>query len=202
MRDNQIKLNRSSGSGGISPPHVNDPNPNITETGDNRAGASYNRAVMTLNEKAMEYKDTIGIASDARSIGSLPNDKDYPDYLTGTERSNLYLKNTSDFYEYIQFALFVDKYFASDTNSTSDINALEAIDGLEFDDLSHGDKYWLVSRKPLSFQGVEVPSNRHFYVRIFYLHLIFMTIYKFFFVIIFNAISNSFFLKYYLPFFK
>ncbi len=124
---------------------VNDPNPNVSGSGNTRAGNSYNRAVMTLNEKAMEYKDTNGIANDARSIGSLPNNKNYPDNLTGTSRNNLYWKHNSSYYHYSGMSSFNNKYFDSDNNHTFDVAALREIDGLDFDDSQNYDEYWLAS---------------------------------------------------------
>ena len=71
----------------------NDPSDKITGTMGSieRCINSYNRAILTLNEKAEEYVETSTgevLATDARCIGSDPNfsNKNYPDNLTGTER--------------------------------------------------------------------------------------------------------------------
>ena len=70
----------------------NDLTPNLT--GDmgskERAQSSYNRAITTLNEKANEYMETNDgslLAIDSRSVGSNPLNKNYPDDLTGDERT-------------------------------------------------------------------------------------------------------------------
>ena len=55
-----------------------------------RAQSSYNRAITTLNEKANEYMETNDgslLAIDSRSVGSNPLNKNYPDDLTGDERT-------------------------------------------------------------------------------------------------------------------
>ena len=70
----------------------NDNNPNVEgERGSlERAVNSYNRVVMTLNEKAEEYMETANgdtLATDARSVGTDPLNKNYPNNLTGEERA-------------------------------------------------------------------------------------------------------------------
>ena len=95
---------------------------------------SYNRAIETLNENAVDYKDTIGIASDARCIGSDPRPGHKNDEAsTIEEKTNKYgtviLKDT-------------------DTHYTSDETALQAIGAYGFKDTAtYGEYYWLASRE-------------------------------------------------------
>ena len=111
---------------------VEDENPNVTGSDNNtKAINSYNRAITTLNEKAEEYKDTLGLANDARCVGSNPSNKNYPDNLTGDDRSNAMDGNA----------------FKSDTNSQNDMNRLYEINALnDFGETPKGERFWLASR--------------------------------------------------------
>ena len=93
---------------------------------------SYNRAIESLNEYAVDYKDNIGIASDARCVGSDPrpghkNDEEgiTNKYITGY--GTVALKN-------------------GDTHSSSDFAALNKINALQFSNTTNGDKFWIASR--------------------------------------------------------
>ena len=107
----------------------NDPNENVTgEMGSiERAISSYNRMVMTLNEKAEEYIETANrgvLAIDARCVGSLPLDKNYPDRLTGEERqAEMFFANAED--EYMNE--YNGKFFKADDNRTTDSRRLYKI---------------------------------------------------------------------------
>lgn len=107
---------------------------------------SYNRAIETLNEYAVDYKDTIGIASDARCVGSDPrqghknDDEGSTEYTAqwyGTNNIKVDFKNTDEHY-------------------TSDETALSSIGALKFKDKTYGSNYWFASREVLS---------KYFYVR-------------------------------------
>ena len=65
-----------------------DTNINVTGSGITKRMNSYMRAITTLNEYAEEYLDDAGIAYDARCIGSVPTDKNYPDNITDEEEKN------------------------------------------------------------------------------------------------------------------
>ncbi len=119
--------------------------PEVSGTGLTKAQNSYMRAITTLNEEALKYKDNNGIATDARCVGSNPLDKNYPDYLTGTERSNLYWNTGSYHYEW-WLSSYRNKFFNSDTNSQTDENQLRLLGIAGFDDTSISSNYWLASR--------------------------------------------------------
>ena len=103
---------------------VEDENPNVTGSDNNtKAINSYNRAITTLNEKAEEYKDTLGLANDARCVGSNPSNKNYrSNAMDGTD-------------------------FKTDSNSQYDMNRLYEIDALYLgQETPNGEKFWLASR--------------------------------------------------------
>ena len=111
---------------------VEDENLNVTGSDNNtKAINSYNRAITTLNEKAEEYKDTLGLANDARCVGSNPSNKNYPDNLTGDDRSNA-MDGTD---------------FKTDSNSQYDMNRLYEIDALYLgQETPNRERFWLASR--------------------------------------------------------
>ena len=119
--------------------------PKVSGTGVQRAQNSYMRAITTLNEEAESYMNTDGIAADARSIGSNPLDKDYPDYLTGTDRTSLYWNSGSDTYEY-WLATYLNKFFFRDENYVTDTNQLNYLELYGFEDTSYSTYYWMASR--------------------------------------------------------
>ena len=102
---------------------------------------SYNRAIETLNEYAVDYKDTKGIASDARCIGSdsRPGHKN--------DESETISKNTNKYGKVF--------FKNADTHYTTDETALNSIGAYKFNDLTYGDCYWLASRCPTG-QNVNV----------------------------------------------
>ena len=119
--------------------------PKVSGTGVTRAQNSYMRAITTLNEAALEYKDENGIASDARCVGSKPLDKNYPDYLTGTERTNLYW-NTGSYHYKWWISSYLDKYFSADTNYQTDDTQLRLLGIQGFEDTTYSSNYWMASR--------------------------------------------------------
>jgi len=135
----------------------NDSNPNVLgemETIE-RAQNSYMRAITTLNEKAEEYLATNDgriLATEARCVGSKPQDKNYPDNTTGeTRKEILYTANSS----YTFMEKFNGKFFKSDTNYNTDIDRLEGIGAYKFEDITNGSSYFLASRfvlKPSSMR--------------------------------------------------
>ena len=119
--------------------------PKVSGTGATRAQNSYMRAITTLNEAALEFKDDNGISIDVRSIGSKPTDKNYPDYLTGTARSNLYWTTGSTSYEYY-IATYRNKFFERDENYVDDEEQLKLLGIYGFEDSSISSTYWMASR--------------------------------------------------------
>ena len=108
-----------------------------------KAMNSYNRAIETLNEYAIDYKDTIGIASDARCVGSDPrpghkNDESATIEKSTTNYGTVNLKNR-------------------DENYKSDTSALRAIGAFKIMNETYGKYYWLASREV---------GTKDFYVRI------------------------------------
>ena len=129
-----------------------DPNPNIEgEMGSvERAQNSYNRVITTLNEKTEEYIATINdeiLATDARSMGSNPLNKNYPDNLTGEERqAAMYTSSAENLVEYS------GRFFDTDDNYLIDRKRSKAIGTWEFDGGS-GEHYWVASRKVSELNG-------------------------------------------------
>ena len=124
---------------------INDENSNVTGTSDiKKAQNSYNRAITSLNEKAIEYKDIQGIASDARCIGSNPTNKNYPENLTGDSKTQLMTwENTGNNY----FDSYSGSFWISDDNYTSDKNRLNEIGEFGIKRSNAVDNYyWLASR--------------------------------------------------------
>ncbi len=126
-----------------------------------RAQNSYNRAIMTLNEKAEEYLATSNesiLSTDARCVGSNPLNKNYPDNLTGDERqAQMFITNTAFMSEYN------GKYFNFDSNYEADFNRLKAIGAAKLetsDNNEFGKFYHLASRHIISNS-----SSYAFYIR-------------------------------------
>ena len=85
---------------------------------------SYNNAISTLNTRAEAYLNTI-YASDARSVGSVPNNKN----------------SQSGYYTFTQFtSSYSGKLRDTDTNYTTDYDQMEAL-GIKSSDKT----YWLAS---------------------------------------------------------
>ncbi len=123
-----------------------DPNENVQgQMGSvERAQNSYNRAVMTLNEKAEEYLDENGIATDARCVGSNPLNKNFPDNLTGEERkAEMFVADS----EYTYMNNYNGKFFKEDSNNFTDSVRMKKIGTLSFLDSSYGSWYWMASRR-------------------------------------------------------
>lgn len=99
-----------------------------------KAAASYNNAVNNLNNKAKSYKDTKGIAKDARCLGS-----------TSTLKDGKFEGDTSGMwtgtYEYFKTYGWNNKFKTTDTNYSEDVNQLNSL-GLN---VSAG-YTWLASR--------------------------------------------------------
>ncbi len=129
------------------------------ETDMKKAQNSYMRAVTTLNEEAMEYKDVNGIATDVRSVGSKPLDKNYPDYLTGDERTSLYWYPTGVSVPYWARS-FVNSFFAGDYIYETDEGQLSALGILGFEDTSIASSYWMASRYTASLIGVHAVGGQ------------------------------------------
>ena len=131
---------------------INDPNPNVEgKMGSiERAQSSYNRAIITLNEKAEEYKGTSDgsiLAIDARCIGSDPINKNHPDDLIGEERNaQMFIADSS----YIYMKDYNGKYFKEDFHYETDEARLKKINTYNINDLTFGDIYWLGSRLTMS----------------------------------------------------
>jgi len=124
-----------------------------------RAQNSYMRAITTLNEKAEEYIETTDgniLATDARCVGSDPLNKNYPDNLTGDERTaEMFIADNS----YTYMNNYNGKYFKSDTLSKIDRNRMDKIGITGFSDTSNAEAYWIASRVIMP-----TPSRVYFYV--------------------------------------
>lgn len=123
---------------------IDDESSNVTGNTDfEKAQNSYNRAITTLNEKATEYKDTQGIANDARCVGSCPTNKNYPENLTGNSKTQLMSwTNTGNSY--------LDRYngtlWITDDNYVADRNRLNEIGEFGIKRSNEVDNYyWLAS---------------------------------------------------------
>ena len=85
-----------------------------------KAAASYNNAVNNLNNKAKSYKDTKGIAKDARCLGS-----------TSTLKNGKFEGDTSGMwtgtYEYLTTYGWNNKFKTADTNYSEDVNQLKTL---------------------------------------------------------------------------
>lgn len=102
------------------------------------AAASYNGAVDNLNKKAKSYKDTKGIAIDARCLGSIPTLASNSKFQD--DNSGMWSNNT---YAYLEEGSWNNKFKDKDTNYTEDVNQLKAL-GLN---VSSGYTWtWLASR--------------------------------------------------------
>ena len=127
----------------------NDPNENVTgEIGSvERAQNSYNRAITTLNEKAEEYITTSDgsiLVTDARCVGSNPLNKNYPDNLTGAERTAEMYIGKEDY-----MGNNNGIFFKEDKNYEIDITRLDKIGGIDLKDSTINNSYWLASRMPV-----------------------------------------------------
>ena len=126
----------------------NDPNVNVIgEMGSIERGQnSYMRAITTLNEKAEEYIKTADgsiLATDARCVGSDPLNKNYPDNLTGAERtSEMYIADSS----YTFMNEYNGKFFKSEGHYLTDIDRLNKLNIIGISDTTYGNYYWLAAR--------------------------------------------------------
>ena len=126
----------------------NDPSENVEgEMGSiERAQNSYNRAITTLNEKAEEYIRTTDesiLATDARCVGSDPLNKNYPDNLTGDERTaEMFIADSS----YTYMDNYNGKFFKSDAHANADRTRLNKLYIAGISDTTYGDYYWLASK--------------------------------------------------------
>ena len=113
------------------------------------AAASYNNVIDNLNNKAKTYIDPKGIATDARSLGSIPT----------LASDSKFQKDTSamwsGFYTYLETYSWNNKFKTSDTNYVEDVQQLNNL-GLN---VSSG-YTWLASRYVDSSS-----SSTGFYVR-------------------------------------
>ena len=113
-----------------------DQNQNVTGRDEiEKSINSYNRAIQTLNEEAEKYKDSKGIAIDARCVGSNPkpkhkNDDEGSTSYTTKDYGTVNIKN-------------VDSYY------TIDETALKNVDAFTINDSGYY-KYWLASRMSYS----------------------------------------------------
>ena len=114
-----------------------------------KAAASYNDVVNNLNERAGEYKDDKGIATDARSLGSIATLKD------GKFQKEDTAGMWSGTYDYLTTYKWNGKFKEGDTNYTEDVNQLKTL-GLN----ANSGNTWLASRYVNSDSG-----DAHFYVR-------------------------------------
>ena len=104
-----------------------------------KAAASYNDVVNNLNERAEEYKDDKGIATDARSLGSIATLKD------GKFQKEDTAGMWSGTYDYLTTYKWNGKFKEGDTNYTEDVNQLKTL-GLN---VTSGNT-WLASRRVAS----------------------------------------------------
>ena len=110
-----------------------DENTSVTGNDNNeKALNSYNRAIQTLNEKAEEYLESKGIASDARCVGSDPR----PGHKN--DESVTINKDTNN------YGTIVLK--DADTHYTTDETALKTIGTWRITNTTNGNNYWLASR--------------------------------------------------------
>ena len=92
---------------------------------------SYNNAISTLNTRAMAYLNTT-YASDARSVGSVPNNKNSQSgYFTSS---------------YSYMSSYNGKFRDTDTNYTTDYNKMTSLEIA-----GSNDDYWLASRNVISY---------------------------------------------------
>ena len=113
-----------------------------------RAINSYNRAVITLNEKAEEYMETLDgslLAKDARCVGSNPLNKNYPDNLTGAERdAEMFVADS----QYTYMNEYNGKYFNTNSHYMIDFTRLWAINIQKVERTTEGGVgYWLATHK-------------------------------------------------------
>ena len=107
-----------------------------------RAQNSYNKAITTLNEKAEEYIKTTDeniLATDARCVGSDPLNKNYPNNLTGDERTKKMFTSTESYINN-----YNGKFFNEDTNYEMDETRMSKIGVRK---TTNGNDYWLASRR-------------------------------------------------------
>ena len=127
----------------------NDENENVEGANGTleRAQNSYNRAILSLNEAAEKYLETIDgsiLATDARCVGSNPLDKNYPDRLSGQERqSQMYVGDSS--HEFMND--YNGKFFKGDKFYYIDGTRLVKIGAYGYEDTSVSPYYWFASRK-------------------------------------------------------
>ena len=128
----------------------NDENENVAgEMGSlERAQNSYNRAIITLNEKAEEYMETADgskLAIDARCIGSNPLNKNYPDNLTGSERDAEMFTADS---QYTYMNEYNGKYFNTNAHYLTDFERLWYLKIHKVDpNEENGCIYWLAAHR-------------------------------------------------------
>ena len=127
----------------------NDPCENVEgEMGSlERTQNSYNRLIMTLNEKTEKYKETVSgdeLAIDTRCIGSnpVPGGKNHPDDLTGEERqAAMYTADSS----YTWLSEYNGKYFDTVSYKSIDRLRLSKMKALRIDERGSG--YFFATRK-------------------------------------------------------
>ena len=124
----------------------NDTNQNVTGAMGSleRAQNSYNRAIITLNEKAEEYQETTDgsiLSADARCVGSNPLNKNYPDNLTGDERTSEMFTSTETYMNN-----YNGKYFKGNTHYETDKTRLDKIGATSCSVSNNENNYWLASR--------------------------------------------------------
>lgn len=114
---------------------LGDNDPTVTgDTNFEKAKNSYNNAITTLNEKAMNYLNTT-YASDARCVGSVPNDKN-------SEATDYYISEDSYMSPYNGLFKNGDNNFRLDRNQMLDLRISKI-----------GKTYWLASRRASNETG-------------------------------------------------
>ena len=111
---------------------------------------SYNRAIVTLNEYAMDYLNT-DLAYNARCIGSNPNNKNYPDNLTGNEKqAQMFVADNN----YTYMDNYNGRFWKSDNNYELNNNNKDyaRLGNLGIRSTNSSSYYWLASRSATANQ--------------------------------------------------
>ena len=104
-----------------------------------KAAASYNNLVDNLNERARKYIDEKGIATDARSLGSIATLKD--GRFQGDTTTEMYTGTGEDL-EYLTTYKWNGKFKNEDTNYEDDLGQLK-----DLDITISGTYVWIASRR-------------------------------------------------------
>lgn len=119
-----------------------------------RAQNSYMRAITTLNEEVEEYRQTDDesiLATDVRSVGSNPLNKNFPDNLEGeAKKSQMYTDTESYMTNYNEL------FYKSDNNYFLDRTRLGEIRALNVNSSESIKNYWFATHSVSKVDGIGV----------------------------------------------